>query len=418
MKRRRAEFVIGYFALLLTFAAPASAQLTVKNANPVSGTAGAMLFDSNPQLWTLPTVVRFMDDSTFGVCRPENYRITITWDAASGSLVDEAKIYRTLQPSPVEPRCEYSAHAPGPPVPAAQQPPGGRDYAYTESRDYNYAIQVCRISPPECAPAVTNTAHIGDAPYTGMVVPNLLTTSTRSFTGVVALISDKNWYAKPDAFRASINWGDKTGSIPADRIVAVNGAFAVTGSHTYESNAIPGSARARQSSENQSFTVTVTVGPTTAATTRSGRPRAATEQIFQGPITVAPPPDCVDTTVRCLPMKLAVVGTRRLDLIATQGLKLTLGDVPYELQYGVILKLIGPDRKSVASTVLPLRPHSGPASATVPRTWRLKLASLCRIKPGQLYALVVPQRPGYGGTPKSGVLFRGPKPTKCGRTAG
>src|SRR5439155_6924674 len=141
MKRRRAEFVIGYFALLLTFAAPASAQLTVKNANPVSGTAGAMLFDSNPQLWTLPTVVRFMDDSTFGVCRPENYAINITWDA-SRSLTGQAKIYKTVQPTPGEPRCEYSAQTPGPPVPAAQQPPGTRDYAYTESSDYNYSIQV------------------------------------------------------------------------------------------------------------------------------------------------------------------------------------------------------------------------------------------------------------------------------------
>src|SRR5437773_491130 len=120
MKRRRAERAIGCcIALLLTFAAPASAQLTVKNAKPVSGTAGAMLFDANRQLWSLPTLVTFMDDSTFGVCRPANYKISITWDANTRSLLDEAKIYKTLQPSPVEPRCEYSAQAPGPPVPAA-----------------------------------------------------------------------------------------------------------------------------------------------------------------------------------------------------------------------------------------------------------------------------------------------------------
>ena len=32
--------------------------------------------------------------------------------------------------------------------------------------------------------------------------------------------------------------------------------------------------------------------------------------------------------------------------------------------------------------------------------------------------LRAPLASAFGGTPKSGVLFQGPKPTKCGRTAG
>jgi hypothetical protein len=108
-------------------------------------------------------------------------------------------------------------------------------HSYAEEGTYNISVQITETGGATVS--TTSKATVADAALAATAV-NVSATEGASFSGLVASFTDANPNATAGDFTATIYWGDGTNS--AGTVVASNGGFNVTGSHTYaEEGALP-----------------------------------------------------------------------------------------------------------------------------------------------------------------------------------
>jgi hypothetical protein len=192
----------------------------------------------------------FSDDKGAAACDPASYTSTVNW--GDGTPVEPASvIFRfggdfTL--------CEYTVSA---------------DHKYAHFGIFTTTVSVSG-GPLAHSAADTGEITVADVNITGVFRPFVAAAGT-TFNGVVAAFQDANPLSQAGDFTSSIDWGD--GIVSTGQIGGTNGAFTVSGAHTYGA---PGTYTVRTVLQHPTGPPAVAVGTVTvgAAAPPAGGPPA------------------------------------------------------------------------------------------------------------------------------------------------
>jgi len=104
-------------------------------------------------------------------------------------------------------------------------------HIYAEEGTYHVTVTITDTDNPSNTATANSTANVADAALTA--APACSATSLLSYNGLTATFTDAAGplFGTLSDFSATINWGD--GNITAGTVTGANGAYAVSGSHTY-----------------------------------------------------------------------------------------------------------------------------------------------------------------------------------------
>jgi hypothetical protein len=103
-------------------------------------------------------------------------------------------------------------------------------HTYTTAQTFTLGVTLTDDSPGTATATANSTAIVGTSSLIGTGTTITATEGT-AFTGTVGTFSDSNTADVASQFTATITWGD--GSSSTGTVAGSNGAFTVTGSHTY-----------------------------------------------------------------------------------------------------------------------------------------------------------------------------------------
>lgn len=346
------------------FVPSAHAALIVSPA-PVDGIAGTTLFAvdrRHPVDVGLPTIAKFSDDSFDGVCRASSYRPTVRW---GGHGQGPFALIRAHPPQTTTPKtCTYDVLA---------------NYLYFRPGAYTVSVRVCRTTDNVCADTVRQEARIRAPRYTAMELDETVAAGA-PFETPLAVLRDNNRFGTPDQFATSIDWGDQSPP-EAGRLAGVRGAWAVLGSHTFQTG---GPHDVRIDIRRATPAPAPRVPDLSKSLTYGGEPifPAAQALVSVTSHVSAQGAGALRGRAARAPMRMAVRSARR-GVVAFRLLH-----APAQLQYGLVVELLRPGGARVARTLLELPAHG--ADAALPLRWRLGTTP----RRGR-YVLRVPRRPGF-----------------------
>jgi hypothetical protein len=143
------------------------------------------------------------------------------------------------------------------------------NHTYTDEGTFTLHVTLADAAPGTATRTVAGIAHVAEADLLTGSGQTIAATEGTAFSGTVASFSDANLATIASGFIAIVNWGD--GASSPGTVSGANGAFTVSGSHTY--------------AEEGTFTIRVTLtdkAPGTVTATVTGTANVSEGDVLTG----------------------------------------------------------------------------------------------------------------------------------------